>query len=96
MPPRNNRARQSIPSSSNSTARPNVHNYSNTYVEMRQVVASAVDELRDARPKATKRQYEPKQREFRNWCDVKFASEPVETRYTVNGDKLTFFLQTEV
>ncbi|KAI8875983.1 hypothetical protein K501DRAFT_201439 [Backusella circina FSU 941] len=50
----------------------------------------------NARPKNTKRVYEPKIVEFRSWCDVKFGYEPTELRYVVTGEKAHYFLDDAV
>lgn len=50
----------------------------------------------DARPQNTKSAYDPKIKEFYEWCDIKFAHEPEQLRYIVTGPKAHYFLDDAV
>ena len=61
-----------------------------------EVVRRTTIQVQRHRPKKTNDQYDPKVKEYRKWCDTIFASETVETRYTVTEAKLVAFLQMKV
>ncbi|KAI8069197.1 transcriptional activator of glycolytic enzymes-domain-containing protein [Gongronella butleri] len=44
----------------------------------------------------TSKTYAPRQKEFRNWCDVSFPDEPIDERYIVTGEKLHAFMVQQV
>lgn len=67
-----------------------------TELEMRQSIERTNQARLNARPENTKKAYEPKIEEFRKWCDIKFAHEPLEMRYIVTGEKAHFFLDNAV
>lgn len=74
-------------------------NYSNgvqTEMEMRLSLDRTNQDKVNSRPKNTKKAYDPKIKEYRNWCDTKFAHLPVEMRYIVTGEKAHFFLDDAV
>jgi len=48
------------------------------------------------RAKATSTSYDPRQLEFKNWCNEVYPSDPPETRYTVTKAKLVSFLPLKV
>ncbi|KAG1440024.1 hypothetical protein G6F56_012073 [Rhizopus delemar] len=52
--------------------------------------------VQDAKPKNTKKAYQPRIAEFKAWCDEKFFHEPAETRYTIFGQKAHLFLFEQV
>ena len=63
---------------------------------MRQSLENTNQAIYNSRPENTKKAYDPKIREFREWCDIKFAHEPVEVRYIVYGEKAHYFLDDAV
>ncbi|KAI8636500.1 hypothetical protein BD408DRAFT_486864 [Parasitella parasitica] len=67
-----------------------------TELEMRQSIGRTNQAKLDDLPENTNKAYEPKIKEFRNWCDVKFAHEPQEMQYIVAGEKARFFLDNAV
>lgn len=67
-----------------------------TELEMRESLEKTNQDKINARPENTKKAYEPKIAEFKRWCDVRFAHQPVEERYIVTGEKAHYFLDKEV
>lgn len=63
---------------------------------MRQALEATNQAIYNSRPENTKKAYDPKIREFREWCDVKFAHEAAEIRYIVHGEKAHYFLHDAV
>lgn len=63
-------------------------------VELEESAHATLDRCRESRPANTARAYEPKQREFKAWCDRKKFHET--TRYQVSASKLHLFLREEV
>ena len=61
-----------------------------------QHVTQAVLDSRNARPKATKSAYVPKQQEFIRWCDARFHSIARPTRYFVSESSVIAFLREKV
>jgi hypothetical protein len=64
------------------------------HVELKESANATLDRCREARPSNTTRAYEPKQREFKAWCDRKGFHET--TRCQVTAAKMHLFLQEEV
>lgn len=67
-----------------------------TELEMRQSLEKTNQSQLNSRPENTKKAYEPKIEEYREWCDLKFSHESLELRYIVNGEKAHFFLDDAV
>jgi hypothetical protein len=64
-----------------------------TNVRMNEALAETSRQAEENRPENTKRNYRPKQDEYKQWCDTAFPDLPVGTRYTVYGDKLHLFMK---
>ena len=67
-----------------------------TELEMRSSLERANIATLEAIPLNTKKAYDPKIRELRRWCDIKFSYEETELRYIVNGEKAHYFLNEAV
>jgi hypothetical protein len=65
-------------------------------LQMAEAFAVSNKAVQDAMPKNTKKAYGSKINEFKSWCDIKFEHEPVQTRYTVFGQKAHLFLYEQV
>ena len=88
----NNNNNQSASSSSSEAHAARVR----SELAMRQSLENTNQAIYNSRPENTKKAYDPKIREFREWCDIKFAHEPVEVRYIVYGEKAHYFLDDAV
>lgn len=66
-----------------------------SYQQM-QAIIETTQEFDQTAPKNTRKAYDPKIREFKNWCDRKYTTLSTDQRYTVTGPKLHLFLKKEV
>lgn len=64
-------------------------------IEM-QAMEETMLEFEESVPENTKKAYNPKIKEFKEWCNRTYTSIPIEERFTVTGPKLHEFLKTMV
>ena len=63
-------------------------------IEMDLSISRTYDKTSQNRPANTSRAYKGRQDEFKKWCEEKGF--PLESRYTVTGPKLHFFLEERI